>query len=174
MVSALKVDGKRLHELAREGIEVERQPRPVTIHRFEVEATDDPLVYRIEVDVLVGHLRPHARRRSRHPARWRCAPASAATHGVRQLRRGAGGGTRSGGAAHHGRGAAATTHRSSVDAETAALVRNGRKLPTDDRWTGDGPWAVLDPDGELIAMYERVDARTAKPDVVIPAAADAG
>src|SRR5688572_30824317 len=34
MVSALKVDGKRLHELAREGIEVERAPRPVTIHRF--------------------------------------------------------------------------------------------------------------------------------------------
>src|SRR4051794_38464623 len=29
MVSALKVDGRRLHELAREGIEVEREARPV-------------------------------------------------------------------------------------------------------------------------------------------------
>jgi tRNA pseudouridine55 synthase len=32
MVSALHVDGKRLHQLAREGIEVERQPRPVTVY----------------------------------------------------------------------------------------------------------------------------------------------
>lgn len=38
MVSALKIDGKRLHELAREGKEVERAPRPVTIH--ELEMTD--------------------------------------------------------------------------------------------------------------------------------------
>ncbi len=37
MVSAVKVGGRRLHELAREGIEVERAPRPVTISRFEVE-----------------------------------------------------------------------------------------------------------------------------------------
>jgi tRNA pseudouridine55 synthase len=36
MVSALRVDGKRLHELAREGIEVDREARPVTIHSFEV------------------------------------------------------------------------------------------------------------------------------------------
>ena len=33
MVSAVQVDGRRLHELAREGIEVEREPRPVTVHR---------------------------------------------------------------------------------------------------------------------------------------------
>ena len=35
MVSAVKVEGRRLHELAREGIEVERKPRPVTVYRFE-------------------------------------------------------------------------------------------------------------------------------------------
>ena len=44
MVSALKVDGKRLHELAREGIEVEREARPVTIHRFEVLGLDANVV----------------------------------------------------------------------------------------------------------------------------------
>lgn len=54
MVSAVKVDGKRLHELAREGKEVEREPRPVTVHRFEVSATDDPLVYRAEVHCSSG------------------------------------------------------------------------------------------------------------------------
>lgn len=36
MVSALKVGGKRLHELARQGIEVEREARPVEIHSLQV------------------------------------------------------------------------------------------------------------------------------------------
>lgn len=54
MVSAVKVDGKRLHELAREGKEVEREPRPVTVDRFDVEPTDDPLVYRAEVECSSG------------------------------------------------------------------------------------------------------------------------
>ena len=49
MVSAVRVGGRRLHELAREGEEVEREARPVTVHRFGVEATDDPLVYRATV-----------------------------------------------------------------------------------------------------------------------------
>lgn len=38
MVSAIRVDGRRLHELAREGVEVERQPRPVTVH--DIRALD--------------------------------------------------------------------------------------------------------------------------------------
>lgn len=36
MVSALKVEGRRLYALARQGMEVERQPRPVEVHRLEV------------------------------------------------------------------------------------------------------------------------------------------
>ena len=35
MYSALKVDGKKLYELARKGKEVERKPRPITIHALE-------------------------------------------------------------------------------------------------------------------------------------------
>src|SRR3954453_2702736 len=42
MVSALKVGGRRLHELARQGIEVERAPRPVHVSRYDVSVTDDP------------------------------------------------------------------------------------------------------------------------------------
>jgi len=38
MVSAIRVDGKRLHELARERIEVEREARSVTVSRFVVTA----------------------------------------------------------------------------------------------------------------------------------------
>ncbi len=54
MVSAVKVDGKRLHELAREGKEIAREPRPVTVHRYEVTPTDDPLAYDVEVDCSSG------------------------------------------------------------------------------------------------------------------------
>ncbi len=36
MVSAIKIDGQRLYKLAREGKEVERPPRPVTIFSLEV------------------------------------------------------------------------------------------------------------------------------------------
>ncbi len=40
MYSALKVNGKKLYELAREGKEVERQPRMVTIHELIIEEID--------------------------------------------------------------------------------------------------------------------------------------
>ncbi len=36
MYSAIKQDGKKLYELARAGIEVERKPRPITIYEIEV------------------------------------------------------------------------------------------------------------------------------------------
>lgn len=44
MYSALKVDGKRLYELARAGREVERAPRPVTIHQIEIMEMELPVV----------------------------------------------------------------------------------------------------------------------------------
>ena len=40
MYSALKVDGKKLYELARAGKEVERKPRPVTIHELTLLGMD--------------------------------------------------------------------------------------------------------------------------------------
>ena len=36
MYSAIKVKGKKLYELAREGIEIEREARDVTIHDIKV------------------------------------------------------------------------------------------------------------------------------------------
>ncbi len=44
MYSALKVDGKKLYELAREGKVVERRARPVTIYSIEVEEIALPRV----------------------------------------------------------------------------------------------------------------------------------
>ncbi|MYH71486.1 MAG: tRNA pseudouridine(55) synthase TruB, partial [Acidimicrobiia bacterium] len=49
MVSAVRVGGRRLHELAREGVEVEREARPVVVHALAVAPADtDAGVYRIE------------------------------------------------------------------------------------------------------------------------------
>lgn len=54
MVSAVRVDGKRLHELAREGKVVERKARPVTVHCYEVTATADPFVFGARIDCSSG------------------------------------------------------------------------------------------------------------------------
>jgi len=40
MYSAVRVGGRRLHEAARAGLEVERAPRPVTIHAFDLLALE--------------------------------------------------------------------------------------------------------------------------------------
>lgn len=53
MVSALKYQGKRLHELARAGIEIERQPRPVRIERLELLRIELPRI-RIRVECSKG------------------------------------------------------------------------------------------------------------------------
>ena len=44
MYSALKVNGQKLCDLARKGVEVERKPRPVTIHEIEIISIELPLV----------------------------------------------------------------------------------------------------------------------------------
>jgi tRNA pseudouridine55 synthase len=167
MVSALKVDGRRLHELAREGIEVERQPRPVTVHHFDVSPTEDPLVYRIDVGCSSGtyvrtlaadlghllgggaHLRDLRRTacgsfdeaQARPPADAELLSPAAALRDYDTV---------------------------AVSAETAVMVSHGRQLPV---WPGDGPWVVCDEQGELLAVYERASPTMAKPAVVMPAAA---
>ena len=163
MVSALKVGGRRLHELAREGIEVEREPRPVTVYRFEVEPTDDPLVFAIEVQCSKGtYVRSLADdlgrlcgggahlRRLRRTAVGSFTVAEAAAPDAVELQ--------------PLRVALRDYSNVTVDEPTAAMVRQGRVLP---RFDGDGPWAVLDLDGELLAMYEPYRTTDAKPAVVI-------
>ena len=53
MYSALKKDGKRLYELARKGIEVEREARPVTFFDIKILSIDIPYV-RFEVTCSKG------------------------------------------------------------------------------------------------------------------------
>ncbi len=43
--SAIKKDGQRVYELARKGIDVKLEPRPVTIHSFEITKFELPVVH---------------------------------------------------------------------------------------------------------------------------------
>jgi tRNA pseudouridine55 synthase len=139
MVSAVKIAGKRLHELAREGIEVEREPRPVTVHRFDVEVhcSSGTYVRTLAADLgsLLGggaHLRNLRRTaigsftvaESRPPDECVLIEPAAAMRDYATVQ---------------------------VDAQTAAIIATGRVLPAP---PGDGPWAITDPAGELIAVYE--------------------
>lgn len=54
MVSAVRVGGKRLYELAREGREVERKARPVTVHRIEIAPGSEPESYALDVTCSAG------------------------------------------------------------------------------------------------------------------------
>ena len=182
MVSALKVDGKRLHELAREGIEIEREARPVTVHSFKVLAIRDN---EIDIDVT----------------------CSSGTY-IRTLA--ADLGTIMGGGAHLknlrrtsiGRFTVSDTvtlddmksdnsstdprsylqpviecvrglTRFDADADVLAAVAVGKVLPAA-LFAGNGPapWAVVDANERLVAVYEpfsneKVGADMARPSIVL-------
>lgn len=163
MVSAIKIGGRRLHELAREGVEVERAPRPVTIHRFDVTGWAEPGVLTIEVECSAG---TYVRTLADDLGRLLGGGAH-----LRNLRRTAVGRFGIDAAAPPDEcellpvaAAVATLAAVAVDDSVAAMVANGRVL---DAWDGPGPWAVFAPDGALLAVYERIAADRAKPAVVL-------
>ena len=163
MVSALRVDGRRLHELAREGVEVEREPRPVTVHAFDVLGEVDPGVLSIAVTCSAGtYIRSLAGDLGRL--------LGGGAH-LRNLRRTAiGSFTEDQAAAPEDcallpiRTAVEHLPTVTVDEATADRVRLGQVL---ERFDGDGPWAVLDEAGELLAVYEVFRDRGVKPAVVL-------
>jgi len=171
MVSAIKVDGKRLHQLAREGKTVERKPRPVTIHRLEVseiegESTSD--AFRMEVECSSGTY-----------IRTLGADIGAALGGgahLRALRR-----TGIGSLTEDRAQAvddivvipmleALTDYPAiTVDPEQHVLVTHGRAIPDElvnPAEHGEGPWLIVSEEDELLAIHERVDGRI-KPAVVV-------
>jgi tRNA pseudouridine55 synthase len=159
MVSAVKVGGKRLHQLAREGVEVERAPREVEVYRFEVAPTDDPLVYRIEVECSSGtYIRALA------------ADLGAALGGgahLRALRRTAIGSF----TIDEAHGLESLSVLSPAEAlrdypsmtVDAADIANGKVIEL----SLEGPTAMVDGDGSLLAVYEPHGEGRAKPAVVV-------
>jgi tRNA pseudouridine55 synthase len=176
MVSAVKVGGRRLHELARRGEEIERAPRRVRVDRIDIEAFE-PGPYPVAT------------------VRVEC---SSGTY-VRSLA--ADIGTRLGGVAHLGElrrlhigsftldeartlaaieadpddvvlppvTAMRDLEQVTIDAEQARAVAHGVTFPAAvfaGANAGPGPFAVVGPDGDLLAVYERRRAAV-KPAVVL-------
>lgn len=54
MYSAIKINGKKLYELARKGREVERKPRPVTIRALTIERQESACDYVLQVRCSKG------------------------------------------------------------------------------------------------------------------------
>ncbi len=176
MVSAVKIEGRRLHELARLGEEVERAPRRVRVERLDIE-TFEPGPY---------------------PTAKVLVECSSGTY-VRSLA--ADLGIRLGGVAHLAElrrlrvgsftldeahtldeieadpaavvlppvAAVRDIERIDVDLEQARAVAHGVTFPATafaGEHAGPGPFAVVDRDGELLAVYERRRAAV-KPAVVL-------
>lgn len=170
MVSAIQVDGRRLHELAREGIEVERAARPVTVHSFTVGEAVAPGCFPVAVECSSGtYIRSLA------------ADLGTALGGgahLRDLRRTAIGSFTVDEAVHlesltpelllSPAAAMRDLTPVAVDDALVADVAHGKVLAADALGaTGAGPWAVLGPDGRLLAVYEPHRAGTVKPGVVL-------
>jgi tRNA pseudouridine55 synthase len=173
MVSAVKVGGRRLHELARQGVEVERPARPVTVYRFDVEPCPGrPGVYRAVIECSSGTY-----------VRVLAADLGAALGGgahvadLRRTRIGSFGGPEMRPLDRLGPDAVLTPAQAmrdldsvTVASETEGAVRTG--LPLDRvplGAAGDGPWAVLDEGGNLLAVYEATDTDRIRPVVVLGA-----
>ncbi|MEZ5322961.1 MAG: tRNA pseudouridine(55) synthase TruB [Microthrixaceae bacterium] len=174
MVSAVKIDGRRLHELARKGVEVDRPPRPVEVYRFEVTPTDEPLIWRASVECSSGTY-----------VRVLAADLGKALGGgahLRALRRLSVGGfglddactldTLGPDRLLTGAAAVPGFPLARVDDVAARAVGQGAVLDADDLGVaGHGPWPVIGPDGELLAVYELFDrgdgGRRVKPALVL-------
>ena len=165
MVSARRVGGRRLHELAREGKEVEREARSVTIRKFDIKATTDPLIWSAVIDCSAGTY-----------IRSLGADLGTALHGgahIRNLRR-----TQSGVFGIQESGAILEAplqpvlelvrglDRVVLTDQEAAVVQNGGRLRPE-RMEGAGPWALTDSSENLIAVHEKIDDQVVV-GVVIP------
>lgn len=170
MVSAVQVGGTRLHELARQGIEVERDARPVTVYSFAVGEPIGAGAFPIEVECSAGTY-----------VRVLAADLGEALGGgahLRDLRRTAIGGFTVDDAVPIGElgpehvlspaEAMRDLREVTVDEDVAADVRHGKVLPAERLGVDDeGPWSVLDEAGRLLAVYEPHRAGTVKPAVVV-------
>ena len=175
MVSAVKVGGQRLHRLAREGVEIERAPRRVEVRRFDVAPTAETGVLRVEVECSSGtyvrslaadlgtalgggaHLRALVRTAVGH---FTLAQARSLEHlGTDAVLA----------------PAVAVSHYPAVPvgSELAAAISTGKVMSDDDLGVpeGSGPWAGLDDQGHLLAVYQRHGEGRVKPAVVMVAGA---
>ena len=163
MVSAIKIDGQRLHELARRGVEVERTPRERSpCRRSRSCATEDDAVWRFDVECSVGTyvrvlLSDLARRLGNvgHLVELRRLASGATLGGGCADPRG----THRRGRARRRRSGAAVVVRDRLDARDAR--RRYRHAPcvwvSASRWTDlhDEEMAAMDANGDLVGVLVR-------------------
>jgi len=178
MVSAIKIGGKRLHELARAGEEVDRAPRRVHISRIDVEELVPGAYPVATVHVECGsgtYIRSLAADLGTalgglaHLGSLRRLRVGAFTEGdARDLETIAGAPDD---ALLSPREAMRALEPFVVDADQARAVGHGMTFPVTVANTaglGPGPFAVVGPDGELLAVYERRGAALRPAVVVAP------
>ena len=85
MYSAIKINGQKLYDLARQGREVARKPRSITIFDLALHTEFGERAVRPARRLLEGHLHPHAVPRFRPGARLRRLHGGAAPHGSVEL-----------------------------------------------------------------------------------------
>ncbi|HEV2309756.1 MAG TPA: tRNA pseudouridine(55) synthase TruB, partial [Acidimicrobiia bacterium] len=175
MVSALRVGGRRLHDLARRGEEVERAPRAVHVERLEVEAFR-PGPYPVATIVVECGAGTYVRSLAADlgAALGGCAHLDA----LRRLAVGSFGLDEArpleaverdpDAAVVEPAAAVRDLERVVVDDEQARGVRHGMTFPCSSlpSATGLGPFAFVGQDGALLAVYERRKAGF-KPTVVV-------
>lgn len=180
MVSAVQVGGVRLHELARQGIEIERAARPVTIHALSIDSQVEPGVFSLTVTCSSGTY-----------VRTLAADIGTALGGgahLRNLRRTIVGSFSADRGVRIDDQLGTQTLLSPIEAmhdyptaivgiETAQQVANGRVVPLSVvqpsvllRQPGTpNVWSVISDTDEFLAVYEPFGANEAKPTVVLPA-----
>jgi tRNA pseudouridine55 synthase len=176
MVSALKVGGRRLYELARSGVEVERAPRRVRIDALTVESFE-PGPYPAAQILVVCSSGTYVRSLAADLGAALGGPAH--LERLRRLRVGSltleeandldGIAADPDAALLTPLEAMRDLERVDVDAEQARAVRHGAIFTAGALTvSGDGPFAVVDPSGDLLAVYERRGPGL-KPSVVVAA-----
>ena len=175
MVSALKHEGRRLYELAREGEVVEREARPVVIHELEVFSVGPGPYPEVEFRVVCGK-----GTYVRSLADDMAAVLGGAAH-LTALRRKRIGSLSVADALDlqeldHWADRLLTPNQALVDmptvevaSETAAGVRHGMRFVGTEmaKAPEDTPYKVVNGDGKLLAVYRRVGEH-ARPEVVLP------
>ena len=166
MVSAVRVGGRRLHEIAREGGEVDRPSRTVSVKRFEVNPTAYPLIYEVSVDCSSGTY-------IRSLAADLGASLGGGAH-LQNLRRTAIGSFEESEAMSIEEVVLRDPIVGMRDFETVEVseevekeVTFGKILEKDRLGVNNsGPWAVVNKEGQLLAVYDNYGEKT-KPTVVL-------
>lgn len=175
MVSALKQNGRRLYELAREGQVVEREARQVEIYQLEILSVGPPPYPEVELRVVCGK---GTYVRSLADDMASVLGGQAHLTALRRTRIGSFGIGDSLTIDDLGNwedylispaGALSALPAVTVDEETARGVRNGVRFVGGPILGGpEGePYAVLDEGGDLLAVYKRLGSH-AEPEVVLP------